>query len=353
VTADVTIVIPHYRAPVLADCLASIYAHTVPEPPVIVVDDGQMAPSLQAALARFPQVQVLHNPRNLGFSASCNRGLEAARSAYAVLLNDDTRVTAGWLAPLVAAADADPRVAACQPKLLSATEPGTFDYGGAAGGYIDRFGFTFCRGRLFAHRERDAGQYDRPRAIFWACGSAMLVRLAAVRQVGCLDAAFFMHFEEIDLCWRLQLAGYTILAVPQSVVYHHSGYSLPSRSWRKAYLNHRNNLVLLLKNLDWLPLCRLLPARLGLEMAAGVAYLLKGEWSAALAPAASLGWLLAHPRSLRRRRARSRAARVPAGCASARWGGPGVYSGSALWAYYARGRRRASDLLPEPEEPPR
>ena len=136
----------------------------------------------------------------------CNRGgCEAAQSRYAVLLNDDTRVTPGWLQPMVERAESDPRVAACQPKLLSAVDDQIFDYGGGAGGYIDALGYTFCRGRLLDRRERDCGQYDREVPLFWACGSALFLRVEAARRLGFLDLDYYMHFEEIDLCWRLQL----------------------------------------------------------------------------------------------------------------------------------------------------
>jgi GT2 family glycosyltransferase len=341
VIAPVTIVIPHYRAEVLGDCLEALFANSDLPFRAIVVDDGQNGPSLQRAVQAFPRIEVLSNERNLGFSASCNRGLEAAASPYAVLLNDDTRVAPGWLGPLVDAAERDPAVAACQPKLLSATAPAMFDYGGAAGGYIDRFGYTFCRGRLFAHRERDTGQYDRQVSLFWASGSALFLRVAAARAVGCLDLDYFMHFEEIDLCWRLQLAGYRIRAVPESVVYHHSGWSLPPRSFRKSYLNHRNNLAMLCKNLDPGRLLWLLPLRLGLEFLATATYLRAGDWRAAPAPLAAVLWTLTHPAQLRRRRRQSQALRRPgAVCA-------GVYPGSIVYQHFVRGVRRASELMPE------
>ncbi|MEW6753673.1 MAG: glycosyltransferase family 2 protein [Candidatus Latescibacterota bacterium] len=342
----VTIVIPHYRAAVLSECLESLYAHCDLPIRVLVVDDGGNAPSLQRAAACFPQIEVLRNERRLWFAGSCNRGLAAVTTPYAVLLNDDTRVTPGWLGPLVAACQADSRTAACQPKLLSAVDPGYFDYGGGAGGYIDRFGYTFCRGRLFDHREADQGQYDHPVPLFWACGSALFLRTSAARQVGLLDVDFFMHFEEIDLCWRLRLAGYRIWAVPQSVVYHHSGFSLPPRSWLKTYLNHRNSLVMLCKNLDPGELAWLLPVRLGLETLAAAAYLLRRPGSATAPLAAGL-WLAAHVRQVRRRRRHSRALQSPNGAQGGRLRGEGVYPGSILWQHWVGRRTRASELIDE------
>ena len=172
-TEAVTVVIPHYRADVLYDCVASIYAHSDYPVCVLVVDDGGNAPSLQRAKAAFPELAILRNERNLGFAAACNRGLAAAHTRYAVLLNDDTHVEPNWLGPLVAMADSNPQIAACQPKLRSASAPEHFDYGGGAGGYIDTLGYAFCRGRLFDRCERDEGQYDASVPLFWACGAAL------------------------------------------------------------------------------------------------------------------------------------------------------------------------------------
>ena len=342
-SAAVTIVIPHHRAEVLRDCLRSLFSCSGPSPRVIIVDDGPDAPSIQRASKEFPRIEVLRNQRNLGFSASCNRGLEAVRTRYAVLLNDDTRVTADWLDPLVAAADADPSIAACQPKLLSAGQPGRLDDGGGAGGYIDRLGFPFCRGRVLYHLERDRGQYDRQVPLFWACGSAMLLRLEAVRRVGFLDPEYYMHMEEIDLCWRLHLAGYRVMAVPSSVVYHHSGRSLQAATFRRAYLKHRNNLVMVCKNLGAGSLLRVLPLRCCLEVLASLGYLLKRQWRQVPAPVAALLWCLTHPLNLRRRRRQSRSL-LQRGAAPV---DDGVYQGSILYQYFVRGVRKASALMPE------
>ena len=337
----ITIVIPHFRAAVLYDCLASLYKYSDHPIRVLVIDDGGNAPSLQRAMAAFPQIEILRNERNLGFTGSCNRGLAATQTRYAILLNDDTRVEPNWLGPLVAMAESDPRIAVCQPKLRSATEPDFFDYGGGAGGYIDALGYTFCRGRLFDSRERDEGQYDAPVALFWACGSALFLRVAAAREVGFLDLDYFMHFEEIDLCWRLQLADYQIRAVPQSVVFHHSGFSLPPASFRKTYLNHRNNLVMLCKNETSAQLLWLLPLRLGLEFFAVANYLRQGQWSSVLAPCLAWLWCLTHLRNIYRRRRQSQATRR---VATAR---DGIYRGSILYQHFARGVNSASALIPE------
>ena len=344
----VTIVIPHFDADTLDDCLSALFEHSDWPIHVIVVDDGPGRDPLQRARQQFPQIEVLTNPANLGFSHSCNRGLEHSRTRYACLLNDDTRVTAGWLRPLVEACEADPRLAACQPKLLSATQPEQFDYSGAAGGYVDRLGYTFYRGRVLECLEADRGQYDRPVPLSWGCGSALFLRVDAVRGVGYLDVDFFMHFEEIDLCWRLGLAGYRVVAVPASVVHHHAGWTLPPDSFRKKYLNHRNNLVALLKSLPLRRLAWLLPVRLVLEWLASLTYLASGKGWATLAPPLALAWIAGHPLNLWRRRRRSRALVGTTGPPIE----AGLYGGSILCDYYLRRRRTAGDLFPEESRDP-
>ena len=343
----VTIVIPHFDADTLGDCLAALFEHSDDtQIHVVVVDDGPGCQPLQQARQRFPQIEVLTNPENLGFSHSCNRGLAHCTTRYACLLNDDTRVTAGWLQPMISMCETDPRVAACQPKLLSATNPEQFDYSGAAGGYVDRLGYTFCRGRVLDCLESDRGQYDHPVALSWGCGSALFVRVEAVQKVGLLDVDFFMHFEEIDLCWRLGLAGYRVMAVPASVVHHHTGWTLPPDSFRKKYLNHRNNLVALFKSLPLRQLAWLLPLRFFLEWIAALSYLAGGKGSAALAPPLALAWIAVHPLNLWRRRRRARAL---AG-ASAAPVDDGVYTGSILVDYYLRRRQTCAQLVKEKEE---
>ncbi|NKB65998.1 MAG: glycosyltransferase [Candidatus Latescibacteria bacterium] len=337
----VTVVIPHYTAEILVDCLAALQRYSPAAIRVIVVADCPQAPSVAAAQEAFPQVEFLPNPRRLGFSGSCARGLAAVQTPYAVLLNDDTLVTQDWLPPLLACVQADPQVAACQAKLLSPAKAGRFDDGGAAGGYIDALGFPFCRGRLFDQVEQDQGQYDGPATLFWACGSAMFLRMEAVREVGSLDLDYFLHMEEIDLCWRLQLAGYRVEAVPASVVYHHSGFSMRPDTFARNYLKHRNNLIMICKNMDAGRLAWVLPVRLLLELLASVGYLLKRQWPSVPAPLAGLAWCLTHPRNIWRRRRQSRALRRSPVCLR------GVYRGSIVFQYFVRGVRTAGPLMPE------
>lgn len=234
----------------LREFLPSVVANTPAAlADIIVADNGSTDGSAELLRREFPSVKVLRFEENLGFVGGYNRAIRETRYPLTVLLNSDVSTPRGWLTPLVDCLNSSPEVAACQPKLRSYREPGLFEYAGAAGGYIDRNGYPYCRGRIFATVEEDRGQYDTPADIFWATGACLAVRTDLYLEVGGLDERFFAHMEEIDLCWRLQLAGYKIRVVPQSIVYHLGGGSLPADNPRKTYLNFRNNLLLLHKNL--------------------------------------------------------------------------------------------------------
>ena len=218
---------------------------------VIVVDNGSTDDSADVLHNDFPQVEVIRFSENLGFAEGYNRAIAmlADRFEYVVLLNSDVAVRPGWVKPLAAFLDANPGYAAVQPKLISDTRRSHFEYAGACGGFIDRNGYPYCRGRIFGVCEEDHGQYDSTADVMWASGAALAVRSRAYLDCGGLDKDFFAHMEEIDLCWRLRLAGWKLAAVPQSVVYHLGGGSLPAENPKKTYLNFRNNLLMLYKNL--------------------------------------------------------------------------------------------------------
>ncbi len=216
---------------------------------IIVADNGSTDNSLQIRKEKFPTVKVWAFGENLGFAGGYNKALSMTDSEYTVLLNSDVAVPRGWLEPLIEAMDENPELGACQPKILSYKSPTEFEYAGASGGFLDRNGYPYCRGRIFGSIETDRGQYDTPIPIFWATGAALMIRTELYRRIGGLDKEFFAHMEEIDLCWRLRLAGYVIAAIPASRVFHLGGGSLPASNPRKTYLNFRNNLLLLHKNL--------------------------------------------------------------------------------------------------------
>lgn len=216
---------------------------------IIVVDNGSTDESLRLLADEFPEVEVISYNENYGYAEGYNRAIADTGSSYSVLLNSDAAPCDGWLQPLYDYMEAHPATGAVQPKILSYSDPTRFEYAGAAGGFIDRNGYPYCRGRLFDTVEEDHGQYDETAQIFWATGACLMVRSELYLRVGGLDKEFFAHMEEIDLCWRILLAGYDIAAIPASRVMHLGGGSLPASNPRKTYLNFRNNLLLLHKNL--------------------------------------------------------------------------------------------------------
>lgn len=219
----------------------------------VVADSASTDGSMEMMAERFPQVRRIPLDRNYGFTGGYNRALgelagEDGHDLF-ILLNSDIEVTPGWLAPLVGWMKEHPGCGACGPKLHSWQERDRFEYAGAAGGLIDRFGYPFCRGRMLGKTEKDNGQYDTPADVLWVTGACLAVRADVWKSLGGLDDRFFAHMEEIDLCWRMQLAGMKVTVVPQSLVYHLGGGTLPQNSPQKLYLNYRNNILLLDKNL--------------------------------------------------------------------------------------------------------
>lgn len=235
----------------LREFLPSVVEHTSTTiATVIVADNGSTDGSLQLLATEFPQVEVMAFDKNYGFAEGYNRAIKACSNyKYCLLLNSDVEVSHDWLEPLFHYMENHPETGACQPKIRSYRDKSMYEYAGACGGYIDRNGYPYCRGRLFATVECDNGQYDTPANIFWASGAALMVRTDLYIAAGGLDADFFAHMEEIDLCWRIQLMGHKIAAVPQSTVYHLGGGSLDASNPQKTYLNFRNNLLMLHKNL--------------------------------------------------------------------------------------------------------
>ena len=220
---------------------------------VIVADNASTDGSMDVMAQLFPEVRTIRFDRNYGFTGGYNKAFEAMMATdspeYFVLINSDIEVTKGWLNPLTEWMDMNPECGACAPKLHSFQQRNMFEYAGAAGGYIDRFGYPFCRGRVLKRLEEDKGQYDTPEDVFWATGACLMVRTSVYKSLGGLDERFFAHMEEIDLCWRMQLEGHKVTVVPQSLVYHVGGGTLPATSPFKLFLNYRNNLMMLENNL--------------------------------------------------------------------------------------------------------
>lgn len=243
-----------------------------------VADNQSQDDSIEFLRKSFPAVNIIINDKNYGFAEGYNQALRQIESEYYVLLNSDIEVKDRWIEPIIDMMDSDPTIGACQPKLLSYSEPHKFEYAGAAGGFIDKYGYPFCRGRIFQETEEDTGQYNNNIEVFWATGACLFTRADLYHQTGGLDADFFAHMEEIDYCWRLKNAGYKIMYCADSVVYHVGGGTLPKANPRKTFLNFRNNFYLLFKNL---PTHRLIPVfvvRLILDAFAGLKFISEGDY---------------------------------------------------------------------------
>lgn len=245
---------------------------------IIVADNDSKDDSVEYLKKEFPQVELIINESNGGYAKGYNDALKKVEADYYVLLNSDIEVAPNWIEPLVDLMESDKNIAACQPKLRGYHNQEEFEYAGASGGYIDRWGYPFCRGRIFNSIEKDQGQYDDVIEVFWATGAAMFVRAEAFWQVGGLDEDFFAHMEEIDLCWRLKNMGYKIMVQPASIVFHVGGGTLPKNSPRKTYLNFRNNFYLLYKNLPRHDFYTVFFVRLIWDGIAGIKFLAEGHW---------------------------------------------------------------------------
>jgi GT2 family glycosyltransferase len=229
--------------------LPQVVLHSSEVADVIIADNASADSSLQWLAAHYPKVSIIQNNKNYGFAQGYNEALKKVPHEYYILLNSDIEVTANWIQPLLEMMESDRLIAACQPVIRSWHHPDNFEYAGAAGGFIDHFGYPFCRGRIFQEIEQDQGQYNQPAEIFWATGACMMVRASLYHRFGGFDDDFFAHMEEIDFCWRMKNAGYKIMFCPGSRVFHVGGGTLPKKSSLKTYLNFRNNLTLIFKNI--------------------------------------------------------------------------------------------------------
>lgn len=262
----------------LREFLPSVIDYSVGEGiEVCVADNASTDTSREVLQTEFPAVRLIELDRNYGFAEGYNRALVQVEAEYAVLLNSDVEVTPHWLEPLLDYMDAHSETVACQPKLLSWRNKDYFEYAGASGGFMDRYGYPFCRGRIFDVVEKDEGQYDTVTEVLWATGAALFIRLKDYREAGGLDGRFFAHMEEIDLCWRLRSRGKKIVCIPQSVVYHVGGATLKKENPRKTFLNFRNNLLMLYKNLPDKELKHVLFVRGILDRVAALVFYLKRD----------------------------------------------------------------------------
>ena len=325
-------------AKMLREYLPSVLRYSREESVVYVADNASTDDSLELLRQQFPEVKLILLEKNWGFAEGYNKALEQISAEYYLLLNSDIEVTPNWLSPLISFMDSHQEVAACQPKLLSMSDRNQFEYAGACGGFLDRYGYPFCRGRVFETMERDEGQYDTPVEVLWATGAALFVRARIYKEVGGLDARFFAHNEEIDLCWRMRLLGYKIVCLPESKVYHVGGGTLPKSNPMKTYLNFRNNLTMLYKNLPQEDLRHVMWWRWWLDyLAAWEMLLLKRSWGDFRA-------VFRARRAFKRWRNSFLSDRLAIQQCRVEKEIPEHRRFSLLWQYYVRGRKKYSAL---------
>lgn len=317
--------------------LPNVLDYSRDEAVVYVADNGSTDNSLEVLKRHFPEVRLVLLDKNYGFAEGYNRALQQIEAQYYVLLNSDVEVSHHWLTPLTEFMDNNPDAAACQPKLLSEKNHDAYEYAGACGGFLDRYGYPFCRGRIFDTVENDNGQYDYETEILWATGACMMIRAKDFMRSGGFDARFFAHNEEIDLCWRLRLMGRKIFCVPDSYVYHVGGGTLPKNNPMKTYLNFRNNLTMLYKNLSDNELRPVMRMRVILDYIAAFQALLSGrtgDFKAIVNGRRAFKAWLPEYRKVREEVQSKRAVSDVTG----------IYRRSLLWQYYAKSHKKYSDL---------
>ena len=303
-----------------------------------VADNASTDDSVDFLKQNFPTVKLIEFKKNYGFAEGYNFAISKVDAEYVVLLNSDVEVTPDWLQAPIDYMDNNPRVAACQPKILQINNHNFFEFAGAGGGYIDILGYPFCRGRILSDIEYDDGQYNDVRPVFWASGACLIMRRYDFYEYGGLEASFFAHQEEIDLCWRLNARGRLVMVVPQSVVYHVGGGTLSAENPHKTYLNFRNNLCMLYKNVPMLSLWWVWIIRFFLDYLAAIIMLLQGKKKDAAA--AIKGRLAAYSMccSLKEKRKENMhkyiTKRIPV-----------IFKGSILFSYYVLGKNKFSQLL--------
>jgi GT2 family glycosyltransferase len=320
----------------LSKFLPSVLATAYENKEVIVADNGSTDGSVSFLEKQFPQVKLIRFNENKGFAKGYNMALEQVHADYYAIINSDIEVQPGWLTPIINLLEQDKLNAACQPKLLSYNNKKLFEYAGGAGGWLDSFGYPFARGRIFDVCEEDKGQYDTTERVFWVTGAAMVIRSNVFHEMKGFDEYFFAHQEEIDLCWRMQLAGYDLYCCPSSVVYHVGGGTLPRGNSLKTYLNFRNNQIMLYKNLPWSQKWWKIPFRVFLDAVSAWKGLFVGDGgyfiSILRAHFSFLKWIL-----FRQKQSVFPAKKI---------GKPaGVYKGNLVWEHFVKGKKYFLQLI--------
>ena len=304
---------------------------------VIVADNASEDDSVEFLKNNYPAIKILLNSTNEGFAKGYNTALKQVSADYYIILNSDVEVTPGWIEPVISMMESDKKIAACQPKVLSYAEKNKFEYAGASGGFIDKLGYPFSRGRIFETCETDNGQYDNATQIFWATGAALFVRAKVFNELNGFDEFFFAHQEEIDLCWRMQRKGYIIFVVPSSVVYHVGGGTLPVGNRKKVFLNFRNNLVMMTKNLPVAEKIWKIPLRILLDVIAAYRFLVDGNFSTFISIASAhmhyAEWVLIGKKGEKFSKLKMKSI-------------ASVYDGSIVWEYFVKKKKTFSEIIP-------
>ena len=334
----VAVVIVHWnKQDLLEQFLPAVCNSDYPNLEIYIIDNASTDNSVAYVNEYFPHVKIIELSENHGYAGGYNLGLKYIKADYYILLNNDIEVPRNWINPIISLMEQDKKIAACQPKMLDFIHRNQFEYAGASGGYIDTFGYAFCRGRLFDQLEMDGNQYDTVEEIFWATGACMFVRAESFHRAGGFDEHFFAHMEEIDLCWRFQLMGEKVMVVPQSHVYHVGGGTLNKMSNQKTYLNFRNNLIMLTKNSSTLTLMWLIPIRSTLDLVSSIMFFLKGEFGFfAAVHHAHVDYFFKFRKWWKLRN------QVKPLIRNSKF--TGWYSGSVVWQYFVKGKKFFSQL---------
>ncbi len=309
---------------------------------LVVIDNASSDESVKYIKEWHPEIKLIHLSKNYGFAEGYNRGIKLLDNEYIVLLNSDVLVPEGWLDPIIQLMDDDKSIGAAQPKILALEDKSLFEYAGAAGGMMDRLGYPFCKGRVFETLEKDEGQYDGNHEIFWASGAAMVVRMDLFKNLGGFDSSYFAHQEEIDLCWRIQRAGFKVLAVNEVSVQHLGGGTLAYGNSTKTYLNFRNNLSTVIKNNEAARLLWLFPFRLCLDGIAGIKFLLSGQYKHTVAILKAHFYVYRNIINIYKRKRYFNKLITQLSKSSPYSGN--IYKGSILWQYYIKGNKKYSDF---------
>ena len=341
----VSIIIPHFKGiETLSECIDSVNTSTYLNREIIIVDNASGDGSPEWVEENHPDIILVKNKLNEGYAGGCNRGAELANGDFLMFLNNDTIHINNWVELLVEEMLSDPNTAAVQPKILNYYNTKIFDYAGGCGGAIDVLAFPFARGRLFNSQEVDSKQYDNEKNIFWASGTALLVRKTDFDRAGRFDETFFAHQEEIDLQWKFHLMGRNVKVVPESVVYHKNAVTLPAKSIRKQYLNHRNSILMLISNYSLPMVIYLLPIRLALELIAIIYALFLFDFRHVAGIMKSLAWILFHPKIIYLRRQHTKSLRK----INDRKILSQMHKGSIVLDYFILRKKNYRDLFPIP-----